>query len=698
MIRIQAVGKTAACCKKKKTDMEKNAMRNDKIENWISELTVEEKVSLCTGKNSWQTQNIERLGIPSITVSDGTNGVRFQKGSKSEKKLTFAEAIQGSFDNEEALAKTYPATCFPTGSAIACSWNKELIQEIGTAIAKECKALGIDVLLGPGINTRRHPLTARNYEYYSEDPCLAGDMAAAIINGVQREGVGTSIKHFACHNSDSYRTRVNVNVSERALREIYLACFERAIRKSTPATVMSAYNKVNGEEASGNSRLVRDILKKEWGYEGTVVCDWGAIKDVAEATKGGIDLQMPHCEMSRIQLLKDVESGKVAMEDLDERVRRVLRLVEWSMEHRQEPEAVDFDTHHALAVEAAAESAVLLKNEGNLLPIDTAKVKKIAVLGRLAKEPVYQGSGCAVVRAVTVDNPLDFIRKECENSGIDLEYADGYKEDGGTDEALLREAEQLYENGYREVCLLGQNVDSYYWEHPDSADRNVDFAGLLEMVAKVSPDLRVRFSTSHPKDISDEVIYTMAMYDNICKHIHLPVQSGSNTMLEKMRRKYTREWYLERVAKIRSVIPDCGLTTDVIAGFCGETEQDHADTLSLMEEVCFDGAFMFQYSERPGTLAARKYKDDVPEDVKTARLNEIIALQGRMSLKSNEKEIGRRHVVLVEGVSKKNSDELFGRASNNKVCVFPSGGHEIGEYVTVEVISCTSATLISRLV
>ena len=265
-------------------------------------------------------------------------------------------------------------------------------------------------------------------------------------------------------------------------------------------------------------------------------------------------------------------------------------------------------------------------------------------------------------------------------------------------ETILREAEQLYENGYREVCLLGQNVDSYYWEHPDSADRNVDFAGLLEMVAKVSPDLRVRFSTSHPKDISDEVIYTMAMYDNICKHIHLPVQSGSNTMLEKMRRKYTREWYLESVAKIRSVIPDCGLTTDVIAGFCGETEQDHADTLSLMEEVCFDGAFMFQYSERPGTLAARKYKDDVPEDVKTARLNEIIALQGRMSLKSNEKEIGRRHVVLVEGVSKKNSGELFGRASNNKVCVFPSGGHEIGEYVTVEVISCTSATLISRLV
>ena len=263
---------------------------------------------------------------------------------------------------------------------------------------------------------------------------------------------------------------------------------------------------------------------------------------------------------------------------------------------------------------------------------------------------------------------------------------------------IVREAVDLYSNGYREVNLLGQNVDSYLWKDPDSADRNVNFAQLLEMVAKISPDLRVRFSTSHPKDISDEVIYTMAMYDNICKHIHLPVQSGSNAMLEKMRRKYTREWYLERVRKIRSVMPGCGLTTDIIAGFCGETEQDHKDTLSLMEEAAFDAAFMFQYSERPGTLAARNYPDDVPAEVKTARLNEIIALQGRLSMESNRKDVGKRFKVLVEGVSKKNSGELFGRASNNKVCVFPAGGHVTGDYVEVEVVSCTSATLISRLV
>ena len=260
-------------------------------------------------------------------------------------------------------------------------------------------------------------------------------------------------------------------------------------------------------------------------------------------------------------------------------------------------------------------------------------------------------------------------------------------------ETILREAQELFENGYKEITLLGQNVDSYRWENPKG---NVSFAQLLEAVAKISPELRVRFSTSHPKDISDEVIYTMAMYENICKHIHLPVQSGSSIMLEKMRRKYNREWYLERVKKIRSVIPDCGLTTDVIAGFCGETEQDHQDTLTLMEEVVFDSAFMFAYSERPGTLASRKYPDDIPYETKTARLNEIIALQGRMSLKSNEKEIGKVQKVLVEGPSKKNPDELCGRASSNKMCVFPSRGETAGDYCYGQVESVTSATLICK--
>ena len=259
---------------------------------------------------------------------------------------------------------------------------------------------------------------------------------------------------------------------------------------------------------------------------------------------------------------------------------------------------------------------------------------------------------------------------------------------------IVREACDCFSRGYKEVTLLGQNVDSYHWKDDDG---EVTFANLLEMVALVSPELRVRFSTSNPQDFSDEVIYTMAKYDNICKHIHFPVQSGSDRMLEKMRRRYTREWYLERVAKIRSVIPDCGLTTDVIAGFCSETEEDHKDTLSLFEEVCFDTAFMFYYSERPGTIAARHYPDDVDIETKTRRLNEIIALQNRKSLESYRKDIGRTFKVLVEGPSKKNPSDLCGRASNNKMCVWPDTEHKAGDYVEVKVLDCTSATLICSL-
>ena len=264
-------------------------------------------------------------------------------------------------------------------------------------------------------------------------------------------------------------------------------------------------------------------------------------------------------------------------------------------------------------------------------------------------------------------------------------------------QSIVREARELSENGYKEVNLLGQNVDSYLWKDPENPEVTVNFPALLEMVAQVDPKMRVRFSTSHPKDISDEVILTMARHGNICKHIHLPVQSGSNAMLEKMRRRYTREWYLERVEKIRSVIPECGISTDIIAGFCSETPQDHQDTLSLMREAGFDAAFMFAYSERPGTLAARHYPDDIPYEVKTARLNEIIALQGQLSLESNRKDVGKRFTVLIEGLSKRDAGEFCGRTTTNKTCVFAAPGHKIGDFVEVEVVSCTSATLISKL-
>ena len=267
---------------------------------------------------------------------------------------------------------------------------------------------------------------------------------------------------------------------------------------------------------------------------------------------------------------------------------------------------------------------------------------------------------------------------------------------------IVREACDLFSKGYKEVTLLGQNVDSYLWKSPDG---DVDFADLLASVAAISPDLRVRFSTSHPKDISDKVILTMSEHDNICRHIHLPVQSGSDVMLEKMRRRYTREWYLGRVAKIREVMPDCAITTDIIAGFCGETLSDHEDTLSVMRAVGYDYAYMFQYSERPGTLAALKYPDDVPAEEKTRRLNEIIALQNELSLESNRRDVGKTFKVLVEGPSRRDPADSCGRASNNKMCVFPSAVPERGicdcaarDYVNVKVLSCTSATLICERV
>lgn len=262
-------------------------------------------------------------------------------------------------------------------------------------------------------------------------------------------------------------------------------------------------------------------------------------------------------------------------------------------------------------------------------------------------------------------------------------------------QTIVDEARDVFSKGYKEVTLLGQNVDSYNWKPAEG--EGCDFPKLLEMVARISPELRVRFATNHPKDISDELIETMARYDNICNHIHLPVQSGSDRLLEKMRRRYTAEWYLERVAMIREVLPGCGITTDVIAGFCSETEGDHQQTLELFRKVGFDYAYMFYYSERPGTLAARHYPDDVPLDVKTRRLNEIIALQSELSLKSNQNDIGKTFRVLVEGPSKKNPEELCGRSGSNKMCVFPGKGHKAGDYVDVKVLSCTSATLIGKL-
>lgn len=269
---------------------------------------------------------------------------------------------------------------------------------------------------------------------------------------------------------------------------------------------------------------------------------------------------------------------------------------------------------------------------------------------------------------------------------------------------IVQEARDLYEKGYREVTLLGQNVDSYrYSSDPTMVGKKlvdskydesvINFARLLEMVAQIAPDLRIRFSTSHPKDMTDDVLHVMAAYPNICKYIHLPVQSGNSRVLELMNRTYTRDWYLERIEAIRKILPDAAISTDIIAGFCTETEEEHQDTLSLMEAVKYSMAYMFIYSERPGTLAAKRYKDDIPEDVKKKRLQEIVDLQMKHSLELNKKDIGKTFEVLVEGTSHRSDEHLFGRTTQNKVVVFPKGDLKPGMYVHVKVTDCTAATL-----
>ena len=262
-------------------------------------------------------------------------------------------------------------------------------------------------------------------------------------------------------------------------------------------------------------------------------------------------------------------------------------------------------------------------------------------------------------------------------------------------ETIIREAAGLFEKGYREVTLLGQNVNSYAWK---DGSRSLTFEKILEQIAEIDPLLRVRFATSHPKDMSDDLLKVMALYPNLCKAIHLPVQSGSTGVLERMKRRYTREHYMERISAIRKYLPGTSISTDIIAGFCGETEEEHQQTLSLMEWVGYDLAYMFKYSERPDTFAAQKYSDDIPEEVKSRRLNEIIHLQTKLSLVSKKQNVGQIYEVLVEGRSKKSAEHLFGRTSQNKVVVFPKKNFKPGDYVKVTIDSCTSATLIGNAI
>ncbi|GAA2094791.1 glycoside hydrolase family 3 C-terminal domain-containing protein [Microlunatus panaciterrae] len=410
------------------------------IDNLIGQLTLEEKAALTIGSDFWHTAPIDRLGIPAIMVSDGPHGLRAQ--------LDEADHV--------GLAGSVPATCFPTASGLASSWNVDLFRTVGEALGRESRKWHVAVLLGPGVNMKRSPLCGRNFEYLSEDPQLAGILATAMVHGVQSQGVGTSVKHYAANNQEEDRLRVSAEVDPRTLREIYLPAFERIVKEANPWTVMCAYNKVNGTYASEHHWLLTEVLRDEWGFDGLVVSDWGAVHDRVAALKAGLDLEMPpHRGVSDAAVVAAVQDGSLSEDVLDQGVRRVLRLVNAALPALAEETDVSNEEHHALARRAAHESAVLLKNEGGVLPLRLPSGSRLAVIGEFARTPRYQGAGSSQVTPTRLDLAVDELTAGV-GSEVEVTFAAGFGV-GTTenDQQLLAEAVQAADGADAVVVFLG---------------------------------------------------------------------------------------------------------------------------------------------------------------------------------------------------------------------------------------------------
>ncbi|MBN1920875.1 MAG: glycoside hydrolase family 3 C-terminal domain-containing protein [Anaerolineae bacterium] len=451
------------------------------IESIIAQMTLEEKAALCTGATSWTLTPIERLGVPGMFVSDGPHGVR---RVANEDSLT-----------EESL----PATCFPTASCLASTWDTALIHEMGQALAEECIALNVDVVLGPGVNMKRTPVCGRNFEYFSEDPYFAGEMAASYINGVQSRGVGTSLKHYAVNNQEYQRMTISAEVDERTLREIYLPAFETAVKKAQPWTVMCSYNRINGVYGSEQTYLLTEILKGEWELEGFVVSDWGAVHDRVAALKAGLDLEMPGPRARRVQAVIDaVQSGAVDMRILDEAVRRILRIV---FKAAETPKGAPFDAaaHHALVRRIAGEGMILLKNNG-ILPLKG--VKRIAVIGQAVKEPHFQGGGSSHINPTQVDIPLDELAKLA--GGAEISFSQGYPPDDSSQPALIEAAVAAAQAA--EVALLYIALPTYKEsEGYDRADLDLTAqqVALIKAVCAAQPNSVVILNNGSAVTMSD---------------------------------------------------------------------------------------------------------------------------------------------------------------------------------------------------
>lgn len=486
----------------------------EKFLNIVAQMTTEEKVTLLTGNGLWRTAPLLQHGINDIVMTDGTYGVRYSSdqidGDGNWSMNDFITVVNQTADQviaesesaeqegfwEETFGATKPATCFPNGSSLACCWDIDLVYKMGEALAAECQHFGVGILLGPGINIRRTPLAGRGYEYYSEDPVVSGDLAAALINGLQDNGVGASLKHFAANNSEFRRTEMDSVIDERALREIYLYGFQRAIEKANPWTVMSSYNRLNGVQTSNDPFLLTTVLRDEWQYDGLVMSDWYGIKDRPASLRAGNDLSMPESNNHKKVLLSAIEEGAVGMDVVDRSCIRMLSLVDKVLRNKKPDATVDFSQNHALSQQIAAESIVLLKNEDDILPLDPKKVSKIAVLGKPAQTPVIQGSGCATTVPYLLDRPLDEIF-DVAGENFKVKWAVGAPDNESSDSDALEEALILARESDVAVIFVSTAVGDD-GENGDRCDLNIlpGHEKLIREVAKVQPNIVVVMANS----------------------------------------------------------------------------------------------------------------------------------------------------------------------------------------------------------
>ncbi len=466
------------------------------IEAILPQLTLEEKAALCSGISNWETTPIKRLGIPPVFMADGPHGLRKER-----------ESTGGPFK------ESFPATCFPPAVTLASSWNPGLLAEVGRAIAGECLKQGVSTILGPGVNIKRTPLCGRNFEYFSEDPCLAGELAAAFIRGVQEKGVATSLKHYAVNSQEYRRLTISSEVDERALREIYLRAFEIVVKKARPATIMCSYNPVNGIHASDNKKLLRDILREEWGFKGVIISDWGAVNDRVKGILAGLDLEMPSSNgiLDR-QIIEAVKSGELQAVYLDQAVGRILRYVFTCARTVEQtgPPGVDYNKNHALARRAAAEGAVLLKNRKSILPLSPGA--DFALIGQLAHKPRYQGSGSSRLNPRNLVCFCDYL----DSQGTAYTYAPGYSMggDGYSEKEIAAAVELSRDKKY--ILVFAGLTDEYESEGFDRTHLKMPRGHneLIAALSKVSENVIVVLSCGAPVEMPwlDQVGAVLNLY------------------------------------------------------------------------------------------------------------------------------------------------------------------------------------------